>query len=165
MIRMFVHVNFIPAMLALIVFFTTLPFVESVLRLYARSIPAVEWYSVQVVSPIVRPGDILEIIYTVRVNRQCPSDLRGFLVAEDGSVPVRFPTVAGGYTEPSEEPHEVRVKIPIPRKADGALGPLEKGSYVYRTTATRYCPEGVEQDDDIPDAPFILEIFDGTPQN
>jgi hypothetical protein len=148
----------VAAMLALIVFFTSLPFVEAVLRGVDRQTSAIEWHGVEVVTKTVRPGDFLEIVYGATVNKQCPADLRGFLVADDGTVPVRYPIVAGGYSRPSDEPVEIRVRIKIPQTADPGLAPLHDGEYIYRTLATRYCPDGVEEDIVVPDARFNLEV-------
>jgi hypothetical protein len=150
--------HIVPALLALIAFFTTLPFIEAALRIHSSAQAAVEWHGVEVISKVVRPGDNLELTYSATINKQCPSDLRAFIVAEDGTVPVRYPTVAGGYTRPSVEPVEIKVRVKVPPHADPGLADFISGEYVYRTTATRYCPDGVEIDNDIPDAPFRLEV-------
>lgn len=120
--------------------------------------PAVEWLGVEVLSERVRPGGAIDIVYTAIVHRQCPADLRGFIVAEDGSVPVRFPTISGGYARPSEEPVKIRVSIAMPFHSDNGLTPLNSGPHIYRTLATRYCPNGVEYDNAVPDAKFLLEV-------
>jgi hypothetical protein len=156
--RIFIQRHTIPALLACLVFFTTLPFVESVLRFNSRAQAAITWRGVEVISKTLKPGEILELVYTLTVNKQCPSDLRAFIVAPDGTVPIRFPTIAGGYARPSEVPTHVRVKIPISKEADPGLAPLTSGLHIYRVTATRYCPDGVEQDNNIPDAKFQLEV-------
>lgn len=156
--RFFVQLHLIPALLAAIVFFTTLPFIESAMRIYDKQQPAIEWHSANVVNKVVRPGEVLEIIYTLTVHKQCPSDLWAFIVAPDGTVPVRIPTIAGGYARPSDEPIQITVKIPVPRTADPGLAPLASGKHIYRATATRYCPDGVETDSSIPDAAFMLEV-------
>jgi hypothetical protein len=148
----------VAAMLALIAFFTSLPFIETVLRGVDRQTSAIEWHGVEVVTKTVRPGDFLEIVYSATVNKQCPADLRGFLVADDGTVPVRYPVVAGGYSRPSDGPVEIRVKIKIPETADPGLAPLHDGEYIYRTLAARYCPGGVEEDGGIPDVRFNLKV-------
>jgi hypothetical protein len=146
------------ALLALLVFFTSLPFLETVVRGIDRQTLAIEWHGVEVVTKTVRPGDFLEVVYGATVNKQCPADLRGFLVAEDGTVPVRYPIVAGGYSKPSADPVEIRVKVKVPETADPGLAPLHTGEYIYRTLATRYCPDGVEEDIGVPDARFNLEV-------
>jgi len=156
--RVFVQLHLVPALLALIVFFTTIPFIESAVRLHSRAHAGVDWHGAETITRVIKPGDTLEIIYMATINKQCPSDIRGFIVAPDGSVPIRFPTVSGGYTRPSDGPVEIRVRIPIPLKSDGGLEPLKSGEYVYRSTVTRYCPDGVEDDNLIPDARFILEV-------
>jgi hypothetical protein len=148
----------VAATLALLVFFTSLPFIEAVLRRAERHTEAIDWHGVNVVTKNVKPGDLLEIVYGATINKQCPADLRGFLVAEDGTVPVRFPVVAGGYSKPSDGPVEIRVKIKIPPAADPGLAPLRDGEYVYRTLVTRYCPDGVQEDVGVPDARFNLEV-------
>lgn len=150
--------NLIAATLALIAFFTFLPFAETVWRGVERNQSAIDWHGVETITKTVRPGDNLEIVYGATINKQCPADLRGFLVAPDGSVPVRYPVVAGGYAKPSDAPVEIRVKVKVPETADPGLAPLVTGEYIYRTLATRYCPEGVEEDHDVPDARFNLEV-------
>lgn len=147
-----------PAILAVLVIFTTFPFIESVLRIYSRNIAAVQWHSVEVITKQVRPGDNLELLYSATIQKQCPSDLRGFIVAADGSVPIHFSTVAGGYARPSDAPVESRVKIKLPEHSDPGLAPLESGEYTYRANATRYCPDGIEFDNAIPDATFSMAV-------
>ncbi|MEN6306079.1 MAG: hypothetical protein ABFD96_25360 [Armatimonadia bacterium] len=156
--RRFVQQHLVPAVLACIVFFTTLPFIESVLRLKSRAQAAIDWQGVEVITRSVKPGGVLEVVYTAQINKTCPSELRSVIVAPDGSVPVRFPTVAGGYTRPSPQPVEIRVRLPVPPQSDPGLAPLQSGQHIYRTTAIRYCPEGVAEDLDIPDAPFWLQV-------
>lgn len=151
-----IRVQAVPAMLALILFTVLLNTAETVGRWIDRQTVAVSWAAVSVDTPIVGPGDTLSMTYTATINKQCPADLRGFLVAPDGSVPVRFPVVAGGYSKPSQDPLPIRVAIAIPNASDPGLAPLAPGRYVYRVVATRYCPDGVEYDTAIPDASFIL---------
>lgn len=155
----FIRSHIIPAFLACIAVFTLLPFVESLLRVHGRAQAAIEWHGVEVISKVIRPGDHLDLVYSATINKQCPSDLRAFIVAPDGTVPVRLPTVAGGYARPSAAPVEIRVKLPVPRTADPGLAPLVSGEHIYRATATRYCPDGVEDDNAIPDARFMLEVL------
>lgn len=157
MSRMKEHI--LPAIMAVLVFFVTVPFVESVFRFYSHYQPAVEWHGVEVISKVVRPGDNLELLYSATINKQCPSDLRAFFIAPDGSVPVRLPPVAGGYARPSDEEVEIKVKVMVPKTSDPGLAPLVSGEYTYRAIATRYCPDGVEDDNDIPDAKFHLEVI------
>lgn len=148
----------VPALLAVIVFFTTLPFMESLTRAYDRTQEAITWHGVEVITKVVRPGGTLELLYSATINKQCPSDLRGFFVASDGSVPIRMPPVAGGYARPSPDPVEIRVKVAVPKDSDPGLAPLRSGEYTYRAIATRYCPRGIEDDNGIPDARFRLEV-------
>jgi hypothetical protein len=150
--------HIVPALLALLVVLSVAPFIESIIRFESRTKSAIEWHSVDTVTKKIKPGDILEIVYSATINKQCPSDLRGFVVAPDGTVPIRFPTLSGGYAKASDGPTNIRVKIPIPEKADIGLAPLKTGEYAYRTLATRYCPDGVEDDAHIPDAKFTLEV-------
>lgn len=149
----------VPALLACLVFFTILPFMESLWRLNAQATDAITWHGVEVISKVVRPGGNLDLVYSATINKQCPSDLRGFFVAPDGTVPIRLPTVAGGYARPSAEPVEIRVKLAVPERSDPGLAPLVSGEYTYRAIATRYCPDGVEDDNEIPDARFQLEVM------
>lgn len=148
----------VAAILALICFFTALPFFEAIFRRVDQQTSAIEWHGVHVVTKTVKPGGFLEIVYGATINKQCPADLRGFLVAEDGTVPVRYSVLAGGYARPSDGPIEIRVKIKIPETADPGLAPLHAGEYIYRVLATRYCPDGVEEDSRVPDARFNLEV-------
>lgn len=144
--------------MAFIIFMTTLPFIESIMRYHSAAQAAITWHGVEVVSKVIRPGDNLELVYSATINKQCPSDLRAFIVAPDGSVPVRYPTVAGGYARPSDLPVEIRVKVRVPPHADPGLASFVSGEHIYRATATRYCPDGVENDNSVPDAAFTLEV-------
>ena len=148
--------NLVPLLLALIFFMGTWPFVESVSRFWTSHTSAIEWQGVRVETPVVAPGGVLSLVYRAKINKQCPSDLRGFLIEEDGSVPVRLPIIAGGYRPPNDDFVEIRVKIQVPTNSDPGLAPLTDGKYTYRATATRYCPDGVELDTAIPDAPFTI---------
>lgn len=152
------RLHFIPAVLALIFVFTALGFYGQIKTIYRSTTPAIEWQGVEVITQTVRPGETLDVVYTAVINKQCPADLRGFLIAPDGTVPVRFPVVAGGYSKPSEGPIKISVSIGIPTAADPGLRPLSSGPHTYRTIATRYCPEGVEEDSAVPDAPFNLSV-------
>lgn len=156
--KTFLNRHLIPAILALIAMLVTLPFLESASRIYSHTIPAIEWHGVEVVTKMVRPGENLELLYSATINKQCPSDLRGFIVSPDGSVPIRFPIVAGGYARPDEAPVEIRVKVQLPEVSDPGLAPLTTGEYTYRANATRYCPDGVEYDNSVPDAKFSMEV-------
>ena len=150
--------HILPLILAAILFIVSLNSIESIHRWMERQQPAIQWHGVETITKTVAPGQVLTIEYSATVHKQCPSDLRTFLIAEDGSVPVRFPTVAGGYSLPSDGPRNIRVNILLPQASDPGLAPLHTGPHVYRTLATRYCPEGVEEDVSIPDAPFRLEV-------
>lgn len=150
--------HIIAATLALIVFFTALPFAESVINLHYKAQSAIEWENVKILNDVVYPGDIIEVVYKAKVNKLCPADLRGFIVAPDGTVPIRYPIVAGGYTKPTEEPTEIKVKVVMPLTSDPGLAPLVSGEYAYRAIATRYCPEGIEEDTDVPEAKFKLVL-------
>lgn len=157
MVRRFTQ-HIIPALLALIALMAGLPFVESILRIKAQATPAIEWHGVRVITPTVKAGGVLEIVYLATVNKQCPSDLRGFLVASDQTVPVRFAVISGGYRKPSGGPIEIPVKIVLPSQSDAHLASLTSGRYVYRTLVTRFCADGVEDDDSVPDVEFYLEV-------
>lgn len=131
---------------------------EQVRKWWGDSTPAITWHGVEVISGTVKPGDVLTLVYTATINKQCPSDLRGFLVAPDGTVPVRLPITNGGYSRPSDGPINIRVSILIPKTSDPGLAPLVSGIYTYRAVATRYCPDGVEEDSTIPDALVDLQV-------
>ena len=154
----YLSLNLIPALLGLILFAVLLTAGEQVRRWIVTSGPAIEWQGVEVMTQTVRPGGQLEMIYTAIVHRACPADLRSFIVSQDGSVPVRYPVVAGGYSKPSDDPVQIRVAVTIPRTSDAGLARLKSGPHVYRTMATRYCPDGVEEDTAVPDAPFMMEV-------
>lgn len=156
--KVFIAKHFVPAMLVVLFLFVILPAFDSVTRIVKTFQPAISWQGVRVLTPKVEPGGILYLVYTATINEQCPADIRGFLIASDGTVPVRFPAVTGGYAKPDDEPVEIRVSIQIPAKSDSGLAPLMTGDYVYRSIATRYCPDGVEDDNAIPDARFVLEV-------
>jgi hypothetical protein len=150
--------HLIPAMLALIFVTTILPAIESGQRFWGRTVNPIEWYGVGVTTPTVHPGGTLKMVYKARVNRQCPSDVRSFIVAPDGTVPIRMPTVAGGYTKPSEEIVEIPISVAIPKQSDPGRPPLTSGPHKYRSHVTRYCHDYVHEDFAIPDAVFRLEV-------
>jgi len=154
----FVERHFLPALMALLLLLVTITSGEQIRKWWTQSTTAIQWQGVEVITKTVQPGGILTVEYTAIVNKQCPSDLRGFIVASDGSSPIRFPVVAGGYTKPSPDPITIRVAVTIPPVSNGGLAPLRSGPHIYRTMATRFCPDGVEEDNSIPDAPFILEV-------
>lgn len=156
--KRFIGKHFVPFMLAVLFLFVFLPGFESATRIVRSYEPAVTWDSVNVITPTVEAGGVLYLVYTATINKQCPSDVRGFLIAADGTVPVRFPTVAGGYTKPDDDPIDIRVAIQIPKQSDSGLAPLTSGEYRYRSIATRYCPDGVEDDNSTPDAHFTLKV-------
>lgn len=120
---------------------------------------AIHWIDVTVHTPIVRPGGTLKLTYRAIINRSCPSDLRGFIIAPDNTFPVRFPVIRGGYTAPSDgKVVEIPVAIQLPMTSDPGLQPFVSGPHIYRTSATRYCPYGAEDDYSVPDARFQLEV-------
>ena len=154
----FIRRQSLPAAIGVLLFFTAISSWTTIERWWLRRMPAIEWVSAEAVTKTVKIGGVLSIIYKSYVNKQCPSDLRGFLVAPDGSSPIRFPTLTGGYSSPSRDLREIKVSILIPTMSDPGLAPLTSGEYSYRTTAVRYCPEGVEYDSLIPEVKFQLEV-------
>ena len=150
--------HLVPALLAVVIFIVSINAYESVLSIWKRQTTAIEWVSATAETKTVKPGGVLTIIYESFVNKQCPSDIRAFLVAPDGSVPVRFPETKGGYSSPSPDMRKIRVNVQIPTMSDPGLAPLTSGKYKYRTLATRYCPEGVEDDASVPEVEFYLEV-------
>lgn len=150
--------HFLPAVLAIVLFVAFLNGVGQIGDWVDRRTPAISWQGVETMTQTVSPGGVLTVEYTATINKQCPSDLRSFIEAPDGTVPIRFPVVAGGYAKPTEEPRKIRVSVTIPGAEDSGLAPLRSGVHTYRTVATRYCPEGVEEDTSVPDAKFHLEV-------
>ncbi len=150
--------HILPIILAFILFVMSVNSLDQVDKWWARQTPAISWQGVEVMTQTVSPGGVLTVDYTATINKQCPADLRGFIEAPDGTVPIRFPVVAGGYAKPTEEPRNIRVSVTIPETSDPGLAPLKSGPHIYRTVATRYCPEGVEEDASVPDVPFFLEV-------
>jgi hypothetical protein len=152
------HAKFLPPVLGFMLAMALIQMSPSILNWWHARGQAIDWLGVKVLTPVVRPGGILRITYTAVVHRQCPSDLRTFIVAPNGALPVRFPTVRGGYTPPSDGPVDILVEVQIPTSADPGLAPFTSGPHVYRTVATRYCAHGFEDDVAIPDARFLLEV-------
>ena len=148
----------LPATLALILVMVSLNAFRVLNDWRQTFTPAITWHSVDVLTPKVSPGGELRLIYHMTVNKTCPADIRGFMVAPDGSVPIRLPVTPGGYTKPSDGPVEAHVNINIPNEADKTLLPLVSGRYAYRVMVTRYCPEGIENDMAVPDAEFEMVL-------
>lgn len=149
---------YLPPIAALVLAMMAINSADVIRKWWEGKTPAVEWRGVEVITKEVKPGGQIEAIYTAVVHRQCPSDIRGFILDSDGSVPVRFPVLWGGYTEPSDKPIKVRVSVTMPRHADAGLEELKSGPHIYRTLVTRYCPHGTETDNKMPDVPFYLEV-------
>lgn len=147
-----------PPLLGLVLALTAISSGDVLSKWWAGTGPAVEWRGVEVLTKTVHPGGTLSMVYTAVINRQCPAELRGFVVAEDGTVPIRLPPVSGGYTEVSPDPVRVRVSLTMPAKEDAGLARLQSGDYVYRAVSTRFCPNGVEVDNDVPDVKFYMEV-------
>lgn len=147
-----------PPVMALILALAAINSADVIRKWWEGTGPAIQWLGVEVLSKTVKPGGNIEMIYTARIHRQCPSDIRGFIVAEDGTVPVRFPVLAGGYVEPSDAPVQIRVSIVMPTRSDMGLSELRSGPHIYRTLVTRYCAAGTEVDNFVPDVAFFLEV-------
>jgi hypothetical protein len=123
----------------------------------AKIDPAIEWLSAKAITPEVRVGGVLEVEYSAVIRRQCPADLRAFLLDEDlDTAAYRFPDQAGGYRQASPRPQTFRIKVNIVDPPSGSgFPPLVPGNYKYRATAIRYC-DRIELDSQIPDATFRI---------
>lgn len=153
------HIRMAEIMTGIVLAFTLITVGNWGYMRYDASIPAVEWDNVEVVTPVVKKGGELHLVYTSKVNKQCTADFIHFLIGPGDSEasPVRFPTVAGGYRKPTNGKYEkVSVTINIPLVADPPLANFPPGKYKYRSLATRYCDGGTQIDDKIPDAEFEL---------
>jgi hypothetical protein len=150
--------NVMPAAIAILLFMVAINSADVIHKWWEGRGPAITWYGASASPATVRPGDSFEITYTANVHRQCPADIRGFIFAPDGTVPIRFPVISGGYTRPTEGPTEIRVRLVVPLQSDPGLAPLRTGRHIYRNLITRYCPSGVEIDAAVPDVPFHLEV-------
>jgi len=124
--------------------------------------PPIEWLGVRVLTPVVKVGGVLELEYTAKINRQCPADIRAFLIRKRGDgveqAAYRFPDRTGGYrlADPTKW-QVILVKILIQDSSIGDEFPkLEPGEYAYRVRPIRYCADGVEPDNFSPDARFTL---------
>lgn len=143
-------------MIALTLFLVSLIFYSMLKAELIRRTPAVEWYGVRVDTPTIKPGDILRLTYRVKVNKTCPADIRAALIGPDGSTAVAFPVRLGGYTKPTYGVIEAPITIHIPLFSDSGRPPFRDGDYTYRMLATRYCPEGIQEDAGAQDARFRL---------
>lgn len=118
--------------------------------------PPIEWISGRALTPEIKVGDTLEIEYKALIKKQCPADVRSFLLDDSDSAVYRFPDQPGGYRRANPEPQTIVVKIKINDPPIGSgLPPLEPGSYVYRSNAVRYCERFI-LDSNIPDVHFKL---------
>lgn len=130
---------------------------SAVEKAFAKTEPAIEWLSGRAITSEVKIGGVLEIEYTALIRKQCPSDIRSFLLNETADIAAyRFPDQAGGYRKPSREIQAWRVKIRVDDPPPGSGFPhLEPGDYTYRATVIRYC-DRIELDSMIPDVAFKL---------
>ena len=130
---------------------------NAVERAFAKSEPAIDWRSAKAITPEVKIGETLEVQYTALIRKQCPSDLRSFLLDnKTDAASYRFPDQAGGYRRVSLDPQTWTVKIVINDPPAGSgFPPLQPGDYTYRATAIRYC-DRIELDSMIPDVAFKL---------
>jgi hypothetical protein len=153
------HSRFMPPILGFMVALAFIQLSPNLWSWWNTTGRAIEWVGVTVHNPVVRPGDTLKITYRAIVYRSCPSDLRGFIIDPDNTFPVRFPIIRGGYTKPSDgEIVDINVAVQVPTTPDSGLAPFVSGPHIYRTSATRYCPYGTEDDYNVPDARFQLEV-------
>ena len=157
MIR-FVRSQAMPASVGLILAILLINSAPHWWSLYTSTVPAIKWIDARVLTPVVAPGETLKIAYRSIVNKQCPSELRTFILAADGSSPVRFPPLAGGYSHASDTVRDIQVSILIPLEPDASQPKWVDGEYIYRTTAMRFCGDSVQIDNDIPDVAFRLAV-------
>lgn len=123
-----------------------------------ESQPPIEWIGAEAITKVVKKGDIFRAKYKAIVYKQCPADLTHFLVAPDGTSPVRFDDTRGGYRIPTDgKETEINFSIQIPIKAFDPLVPYPPGVYTYRVIAKRYCGMEPYLDNGIPDVKFKLE--------
>lgn len=155
--KAFITKHGIPLIAALIVVPTIIPTVDVLHKWFDNEQP-IEWLGVKVITPEIRPGEILELEYEAIVHKQCMSEIRGFYEAPDGTVPVRNPVVNGGYAMPSEEAEPVKVKLLFPKNPDPGQIPFVSGEYKYKTIVTRYCPNNIYIDYTTPPAKFHLKV-------
>lgn len=148
----------IAAALALIIFLTALPFIQSIMFYVNEEGPAYEWFSARVLTPVVRPGETLKFEYTRIHRHQCPADLRRYIVRPaDDEILVRFPVITGGGRLPEEKPKTVEFEAVIPPMMDNNK-PWVSGEYIYRMTAVRFCNNSIEYDTKVPDVRFTLKV-------
>lgn len=128
--------------------------VESAL---AKTEPAITWRGVTNKTPKVKIGGVLQIEYQAVINAQCPSDLRAFLIDDNGGAVLRFPDSQGGYREVTTgEQITIPVSIKVMDPPVGSqFAQLAPGKYIYRVNAIRYC-KMVQLDSFIPDVEFEL---------
>lgn len=150
--------HILPAALALIFVLTLLPFVESVLRYSKSDGPAIEWQSVKVLTPVVRPGEKLVFEYTRQHMHQCPADLRRFIMLPNEDIVVRFPLIPGGGRVAEEAIKTVQSSVVIPIVPDEGKEAWHSGPYIFRMTAVRFCKDRIEYDTNIPDVHFRVEV-------
>jgi hypothetical protein len=152
--RLYQHL--IAATLAVIVFMTTLPFIDSVLRYAEDDEPAIAWRSARVLTPVVRPGDLLKYEYTRQHLHQCPADLRRFIMTPNEDIVVRFPVIPGGARSAEDEVKTVQSSVRLPPMLDSGA-PWTSGPYLLRMTAVRFCKTAIQYDTSIPDVFFTVD--------
>ena len=161
-----VYRHIIAAMIAMTLFLVGTIAWQQFTIAYESTIPAVEWSSKVVVhTPIVKPGDTLRMTYTLKVNKVCPADIRGFIMDEKGYPPVRYPLLSGGYVKQTNGKYvDIDINVIVPLGPDAGLESFKPGRYFYRQIVTRFCAEGIQEDVGAPDAPFRIELQKGYPK-
>ena len=152
--RLYQHL--IAATLAVLVFLTTLPFIDSVLRYTEDEGPAIEWKSAKTLTPVVRPGGLLEFEYTRQHIYQCPADLRRFIMTPNEDIKARLPVIPGGARMAEDTVKTVQSSVRLPLTTDSG-DPWTSGPYLLRMTAVRFCKHEIQYDTSIPDVFFIID--------
>lgn len=105
--------------------------------------PPITWRAWEVQTPVVRPGEPVQMIGVLDRDRECIAIVIGVMLDERGEAVLRFPVMTGGYGDVGKG-----VRTPVSRTA-----PQVPGRYRYRATILHMCERG-QYTSRLPDAAF-----------
>ena len=105
--------------------------------------PPITWRAWEVQTPVVRPGESVQMIAVLDRDRECVAIVTSVVLDERGEAVLRSPVTTGGYGDVGKG-----VRTPVSRPT-----PTVPGKYRYRATILHICERG-QYTTRLPDAHF-----------